>query len=69
MVAVVVEEENNRNVEEQNRRTVSKNLCFLPSWFNFGLMKMHIARRESVNRNWTNLLDLCLGNRLILLEP
>ena len=31
VVAVVVEEENNRNVVEQNGRTVSKNLCFLPS--------------------------------------
>ena len=51
VVVVVVAEENDRNVEEQNGRTVSKNLCFLPSWFKFDLIKMHIALQESVNRN------------------
>ena len=45
-MAVVVEEEYSRNVVEQNRRTVSKNLCFLLSKFKFGLIKMHIALQE-----------------------
>ena len=68
-MVVVVAEENDRNVKEmwnvkeQNGRTVSKNLCFLPSWFKFDLIKMRIALQESVNRNWNNLLDLCWGSK------